>query len=449
MFRHLSKVMLFLGIQAGLFWALQSYGVDQGQSHYETALAGESVEAQLATYVKSRVRPLWDTNPQVIDNALKAGEDHGLIAVLVDAFIAGPDNYLAAAYDKDRRLRTTPGERIILVGGSNVAFSMDSRILEERYGLAPVNMGLQAPLGVRFMTRHVAEYVRSGDVVVVLLEHPQMWEDPNGQSNAPANFCRICPELAWLYRPEGEPGVENAAMTWEEWKRYADREALAEFADTARSSLQQLWPEPPASDEQIAAAVITAEFERQVQPLLAAAQRRFVSLDRVYLRSGFNEYGDMTRHRREAPTGKIPGFAYDFGADQIAAVKRCAGLLNDFADHCHDVGATVYFAYPPLPRNQRTEKLAPRFEAVLQASLEFPILFPIEHSFVENDDLYDAAFHLNWKGTCKRMQSLCTGLDRVLTPQTRLSVREHIAARDRVERGALVIAHRQEQSTRQ
>lgn len=169
MFRHLSKVMLFLGIQAGLFWALQSYGVDQGQSHYETALAGESVEAQLATYVKSRVRPLWDTNPQVIDNALKAGEEHGLIAVLVDAFIAGPDNYLAAAYDKDRRLRTTPGERIILVGGSNVAFSMDSRILEERYGLAPVNMGLQAPLGVRFMTRHVAEYVRSGDVVVVLL----------------------------------------------------------------------------------------------------------------------------------------------------------------------------------------------------------------------------------------------------------------------------------------
>ena len=40
---------------------------------------------------------------------------------------------------------------IVLLGGSNVAFGFDSRVLKEKTGMPVINAGLHAGLGLRFM----------------------------------------------------------------------------------------------------------------------------------------------------------------------------------------------------------------------------------------------------------------------------------------------------------
>jgi hypothetical protein len=81
------------------------------------------------------------------------------VAILLSGFAigqydarAGDDNYLAAVLEKDRLIRNTPSPKIILVGGSNLAFGIDSRMMQDSLGLRVVNMGLYAKLGLKYMS---------------------------------------------------------------------------------------------------------------------------------------------------------------------------------------------------------------------------------------------------------------------------------------------------------
>ena len=71
------------------------------------------------------------------------------IAIVLSGLLIGQfhtdqrdDSYLAAILEKDRLIRNTPSPKIILVGGSNLAFGIDSKAIEDSLGLHVVNMGL-------------------------------------------------------------------------------------------------------------------------------------------------------------------------------------------------------------------------------------------------------------------------------------------------------------------
>src|SRR5678816_2773153 len=70
------------------------------------------------------------------------------------------DSYLAAVLEKDRLIRNTPSPKIILVGGSNLAFGIDSKAIEDSLGLHVVNMGLYAKLGLKYMLAQVRPYIK-------------------------------------------------------------------------------------------------------------------------------------------------------------------------------------------------------------------------------------------------------------------------------------------------
>ena len=96
---------------------------------------------------------------------------------------AADDSYLAAVLEKDRIIRNTPSPKIILVGGSNLAFGIDSRMMQDSLGLNVVNMGLYAKLGLKYMLAQVRPYIQRGDVVVVVPEYDQFYgEFANGDN---------------------------------------------------------------------------------------------------------------------------------------------------------------------------------------------------------------------------------------------------------------------------
>ena len=60
-----------------------------------------------------------------------------------------PTSLLTAHVDKMERLRATPSPRVVVVGGSNVAYGIDSSRLEASLGRPVVNLGTSGGLGLR------------------------------------------------------------------------------------------------------------------------------------------------------------------------------------------------------------------------------------------------------------------------------------------------------------
>ena len=80
--------------------------------------------------------------------------------------------YYAALVDKVHYLDSIKNEKkIILVGGSNVAFGFNSKLIEQEFPEYKVaNFGLYAMLGTKIMMDLALEYVNSGDLVFVIPE---------------------------------------------------------------------------------------------------------------------------------------------------------------------------------------------------------------------------------------------------------------------------------------
>ncbi|MGK0187479.1 MAG: hypothetical protein ACI9R3_003267, partial [Verrucomicrobiales bacterium] len=78
---------------------------------------------------------------------------------------------MGTSIDKHNRLSKVSSPKLVLVGGSNLQYGIDSSLLEERIGLPVVNMGIQASIGLRFMLAEVEESARPGDLFVVVAEH--------------------------------------------------------------------------------------------------------------------------------------------------------------------------------------------------------------------------------------------------------------------------------------
>src|SRR5687768_14997237 len=99
--------------------------------------------------------------------------------LLISRYDAGEanDNYLVAVLEKDRLIRKTPSPKIILVGGSNLAFGIDSKMMQDSLRMPVVNMGLYAKLGLKYMLAQVQPYIGPGDVVVVVPEYDQFYGD--------------------------------------------------------------------------------------------------------------------------------------------------------------------------------------------------------------------------------------------------------------------------------
>ena len=218
------------------------------------------------------------------------------------------DSYLAAVLEKDNLIRRTQSPKIILVGGSNLAFGIDSKEIGDSLGLNVVNMGLYAKLGLRYMLAQVRPYIKAGDVVVVVPEYDQFYgEYANGDNTlntallyAPADripdFIRSYSIIDVVVRPR----VENARRSF-----------LRAFA-AAVGKEDMLFPQ---------------------------------DTNEVYNRHSFNEYGDAISHLGRP--GKNPDSIYVKPLPPMKEFNRDADeMLNDIESRARAVKAHAYFTFP-------------------------------------------------------------------------------------------------------
>lgn len=133
-----------------------------------------------------------------------------LMALLLWGPPVTPVDYLEAVKAKHARLRSLGSPKVVLVGGSNMAFGMDSGELENVLCLPVVNMGIHAGLGFRHMVDEVKYELGPGDLVLVSLE-PSNVARPEKQGDVHYQLIDRLPWtlglMPWMDRPRLVMGV--------------------------------------------------------------------------------------------------------------------------------------------------------------------------------------------------------------------------------------------------
>lgn len=100
-----------------------------------------------------------------------------LAGIFLPATPKASKSLLFAQNAKDSLLRNTSSPRIIFIGGSNLSFGLNSQLIKDKLGLNPVNTGIHANQGLLFMMRNASKFIKQGDIVVLVPEYHQFYED--------------------------------------------------------------------------------------------------------------------------------------------------------------------------------------------------------------------------------------------------------------------------------
>jgi hypothetical protein len=82
-----------------------------------------------------------------------------------------------AQLDKDLMLEGVPSPRIVLVGGSNLSFGLNSELIEDSLHLFPIDTGISAGLGLKYMLANIIRYIRVNDIIIVSAEYHQFYDN--------------------------------------------------------------------------------------------------------------------------------------------------------------------------------------------------------------------------------------------------------------------------------
>lgn len=73
--------------------------------------------------------------------------------------------------DKNNRLDSLQGNKIILVGGSNVCYGINSKIIEDSLKMPVVDMAINADMGMYFYYEQIKHAIKKGDIIVAIPEY--------------------------------------------------------------------------------------------------------------------------------------------------------------------------------------------------------------------------------------------------------------------------------------
>lgn len=273
------------------------------------------------------------------------------------------NNYQASLIDKNERLCSIEGPKIVLVGNSNLAFGIDSKAIEEAFGMPVVNMGMHGGVGNPFNEQAALQNVCPGDIVILSYSN---FDDGDVIRNQ---------ELAWIT-------IENHPDLWK-YIRLKD------------------WPE------------MIKAYPTYLKDCLDLWSQGVGNLDSgdEYSRLQFNEYGDNIYDRPVL----VP--ETDFSEVHIPQIGDATiNRINALNAQLEEQGATLLMtAYPTAI----CEYTSPREEYVafsdnIEELLDCPLISRYEDYMMEKELFYNTYLHLNNEGVQVRTQMLIADLQRYL-----------------------------------
>ncbi len=286
-----------------------------------------------------------------------------VLAGLAAVYPGRANGYIAATLDKHAMIAAHQPPRLFLVGGSNVAFGIDSPALDDALPYRPINLGLHANVGLDFLLAEALACVERGDVVVVSLESEHFRMDTTGVT------------LAALL--ESRPR-SAAYLSVRQWKALLDQ-GLSVLRVYVRRSLK-------GKD---------ADRERE-----------------IYGRGAFNGYGDVVGHHGDTPDHRDYGFSKPIEEVDPGPADDAIRKLNRFALACRAAGVEVWYEFPPIPpaEYQAVSALLKYVQDEMTRVGEMPVLVGQAEAVYPLELFFDTKYHLSQKGKQQRTAVL---IDRI------------------------------------
>lgn len=279
------------------------------------------------------------------------------------------DTFLGEMKYKMARLEETDGKRIIVIGGSSVAFGQDSALMEKylpEYSV--VNFGLYGDLGTKLMLDIAEDSIRSDDIVIVA--------------------------------PETDSQTLSMFFSGDTFWQAADGnfELLSHIKSENIGSVIGSMPEFSAKK---------AGYAINGSP----------DPDDIYRRGSFNDYGDIESGLRPFNIMRN-GFdvtrPVSFDSDIVS--DEFIDYLNDFALTVKKRGASVYYRMCPVNDRAVTgDYTIDGFYDYLDERLNFDILGDPNNSIIGWKYFYDSNFHLNDSGVVLNTRQLIRDIKVILT----------------------------------
>lgn len=263
------------------------------------------------------------------------------------------DTFMGELKSKYERLKETSGKRIVLVGGSGVAFDCDSALMDDFFpSYEIVNFGMYAGLGTKVVMDLSENYIHEGDIVIL--------------------------------------SPEQSEQTFSD---YFNGEYMWQAADGAFGMLRDLKSENFEA--------MLGNFPRfALEKLNYVMKGQKPQTDSIYQKKSFNTYGDIeldTCRENILPNGYDVNQKVRFTEDVVQ--PEFMDYMNDWAKRLEKKGAVVWYRYCPVNKLsvEDMDDLA-AYDVFLRQKLDFPVIGNPKNSLMEAEWFFDTNFHLNQPG---------------------------------------------------
>ena len=263
------------------------------------------------------------------------------------------DTFMGELKSKYERLKETSGKRIVLVGGSGVAFDCDSALMDDFFpSYEIVNFGMYAGLGTKAVMDLSENYIHEGDIVIL--------------------------------------SPEQSEQTFSD---YFNGEYMWQAADGAFGMLRNIKSENFET--------MLGNFPRfALEKLNYVMKGQKPQTDSIYQKKSFNTYGDIeldTCRENILPNGYDVNQKVRFTEDVVQ--PEFMDYMNDWAKRLEKKGAVVWYRYCPVNKLsvEDMDDLA-AYDVFLRQKLDFPVIGNPENSLMEAEWFFDTNFHLNQPG---------------------------------------------------
>ena len=268
------------------------------------------------------------------------------------------DTYYAVLAKMHQRLETADGPKILVVGGSNVAFGLNGALLEELleeqgYNYTVCPFGLYAAVGTGAMLDLARDDLGQGDIVVLAME-----------------------------------------PTSETMSEYFGASAFWKCAEEAPEMLLELGKQRQAAVFGNYVPYLQERLEIERSGILPGGQG-------VYAADSFDERCDLVFDR----AGNAMTLGWDTSSPvdlETAVISRdFAGELDAFCAAAEQKGARVVMSFSPVNRSALTDDSRETVAAFFQRcneSVSCPVISDPNRYILDSGWFYDNNFHLNSSG---------------------------------------------------
>lgn len=271
---------------------------------------------------------------------------------------------LYALPQKNLILDTTSSQRLIFVGGSNLSFGLDSKKIKDSLKLNPINTGLHAGLGLKFMLKNVEPYIQKNDIVILCPEYEHFFGNyRNGNIELLTTVIDVLPESTT------ELDFEQIITLVPLLPKYAQMKIS-----------EHLFPSPPT--DKIG----------------------------IYDKESFNEYGDAIVHWT-LPCKKVYPYEQIDGSFNYETIE----LLENFCRFTKSKKASTFILFPCIQESgyqKFISKIKEIEEQIGKSNLK-TISKPERYIF-KDEMMFNSQYHLNKKGVDVRTEKILEDLKKIV-----------------------------------